>query len=65
MLKALIIHGNDKLNMADLVQISRAEAMKREHGNQNVSIRTIFFVPELGVWCSIYEIDVLGATIKS
>ena len=59
MLKALVIVPNRRTNeLGDLLAIARAEARKREHADKNPPIRALVFVPELQVYCAIYEAQV-------
>lgn len=64
MLRALVLHSNAKTDLGDLVRISKAEASKREHLNQNISIKAIIFVAELGVFCAIYEVEELRGALN-
>jgi len=55
-LKALVIIPNPRTReVGDLLAIARAEARKREHVDKNPPIRALVFVPELQVYCAIYE----------
>ena len=61
MLKALVIVPNSRTSeLGDLLAIARAEARKREHSQNNPPIRALVFVPELQVYCAIYEAQVRG-----
>lgn len=56
MLKALVIFPNDKTHdLGDLLQISRAEARKREHTETNLPIMAIHYIAELKVYVAVYE----------
>ena len=56
MLKALVVIPNSKTSeLGDLLFIARAEAKKREHTNQNIPIKTLTYVPELGIYVAVYE----------
>jgi hypothetical protein len=56
MLKALVIFPNEKTrDMGDLLQISRAEARKREHTETNLPILAIVYVPQVQAYVAIYE----------
>lgn len=56
LLKALVIVPNSRTKeIGDLLAIARAEARKREHADKNPPIRALVFVPELQVYCAIYE----------
>ena len=56
MLKALVIIPNSRTRaVGDLLAVARAEALKREHVDKNQPIRALVFVPELQVYCAIYE----------
>jgi hypothetical protein len=55
-LKALVIIPNDRtIEFGILLAVARAEARKREHVDKNPPIRALVFVPELQVYCAIYE----------
>jgi len=55
-LKALVIIPNPRTReVGDLLAVARAEARKREHADKNPPIRALVFVPELQVYCAIYE----------
>jgi hypothetical protein len=41
--------------MGDLLAIARAEAQKKEHTRENVTVRSITFIPECGVYVALYE----------
>ena len=56
MLKSLVIIPNLRTKeIGDLLAVARAEARKREHAEKNPPIRALVFVPELQVYCAIYE----------
>jgi hypothetical protein len=56
MLKALVISPNERSrDMGDLLAIARAEAQKREHTRENITVRSITFIPECGVYVALYE----------
>lgn len=56
MLKALVIIPNEKTReLGDLLAVARAEARKREHADKNPPVRTLRFLPELGVYVAVYE----------
>jgi len=56
MLKALVILSNEKTkDYGSLLAVARAEARKREHAQSNPPIRSLIFVPELGVYVALYE----------
>ncbi len=58
-LKALVIVPNSRTKeIGDLLAIARAEARKREHVDKNPPIRALVFVPELQVYCAIYDAQV-------
>ncbi len=58
-LKALVIVPNSRTSeLGDLMAIARAEARKREHVDKNPPIRALVFVPELQVYCAIYDAHV-------
>jgi hypothetical protein len=58
-MKALVIVPNSRTKeIGDLLAIARAEARKREHANKNPPIRALVFVPELQVYCAIYDAQV-------
>ena len=55
-LKALIIIPNSRTKqLGDLLAIAKAESKKRERTYQNLPIKSLFFVPECGVYVAIYE----------
>lgn len=57
MLKALVIVPNAQTNeFGSLLAVARAEARKREHADKNSPVRSLLFVPELGVYVAIYEV---------
>lgn len=61
MLKALVIIPNDKTKeFGSLLAVARAEARKREHADRNPPVRALVFVPELQVYCAIYEVEDRG-----
>jgi len=56
MLKALIIVPNKGTKeFGSLLAVARAEARKREHSKVNPPVRSLLFVPELGVYVALYE----------
>jgi hypothetical protein len=56
MLKAVVIVPNDRTrDMGSLLAIARAEAQKKEHTRENVTIRSITFIGECGVYVALYE----------
>ena len=56
MLKALVIIPNKGTReYGSLLAVARAEARKREHAQANPPIRSLIFVPELGVYVALYE----------
>jgi len=55
-LKALVIVPNDRTKeIGSLLAVARAEARKREHADKNPPVRALVFVPQLQVYCAIYE----------
>lgn len=57
MLKALVIVPNIRTKeYGSLLAVARAEARKREHTQDNPPIRSLIFVPELGVYVALYEV---------
>ena len=55
-LKALVIIPNSQTReVGALLAVARAEARKREHADKNPPIRTLRFLPELGVYVAVYE----------
>ena len=51
-----MIAPNEKtLEFGCLLAVARAEARKREHTQENPSIRALQFVPELNIYVAIYE----------
>lgn len=56
MLKALVVIPNNRTKeLGAILQIARCEARKREHAKDNPPIRSLIFVPELGVYVALYE----------
>lgn len=56
MLRALIIIPNEKTKeFGSLLAVARAEARKREHVEKHPPIRSLKFLPELGVYVAVYE----------
>lgn len=56
-LKALVVIPNDQTReFGSLLAVARAEARKREHSQLNPPICALFFVPQLQVYCAIYEV---------
>ena len=56
MLKALVIIPNERTKeIGDLLAVARAEARKREHADKNPPIRTLTFLPELGIYVAVYD----------
>ena len=56
MLKSLVIIPNSRTKeLGSILQIARCEARKREHVKDNPPIRSLLFVPELGVYVAVYE----------
>jgi hypothetical protein len=56
MLKALVISPNDKTTeFGSLLAVARAEARRREKCERNPPIRSLRFLPELGVYVAVYE----------
>jgi hypothetical protein len=61
MLKALVIIPNLRTKeIGDLLAVARAEARKREHADKNPPVRALVFVPQLQVYCAIYEAENRG-----
>jgi hypothetical protein len=57
MLKALVVVPNERTKeVGALLAIARAEARNREHADKNPPIRSLLFVPDLGVYVAIYEV---------
>jgi len=55
-LKALVIVPNIRTKeYGSLLAVARAEARKREHADKNPPVRALVFVPQLQVYCAIYE----------
>jgi len=55
-LKALVIVPNERTKeYGSLLAVARAEARKREHAKENPPIRSLLFVPELGLYVAVYE----------
>jgi hypothetical protein len=60
-LKALVIIPNSKTKeLGSILQIARVEARKREHADKNPPVRALVFVPQLQVYCAIYEAENRG-----
>jgi hypothetical protein len=58
MLKALVIATNAKTTeFGSILAIARNEARKREQSKENPPIRALNFVPELGIFVAIYEVQ--------
>lgn len=55
----MIVPNDKTADMGDILQIVRAEARKREHADNNPSVRSIIFVPECGVYVAVYEVPVV------
>ena len=56
MLKAIVISPNDRtVDFGCLLAIARSEACKREHVRVNPLVRSLTFVPEVGVYIAVYE----------
>ncbi len=56
MLKAIVIIPNPQTtDYGSLLAVTRAEARKREHAKVNPPVRSLLFVPELGVYVAVYE----------
>jgi len=65
-LKALVIVPNDRTKeIGSLLAVARAEARKREHADKNPPVRALVFVPQLQVYCAIYEADKRGERLAS
>jgi len=61
MLKALVIVPNRRTKeYGSLLAVARAEARKREHADKNPPVRALVFVPQLQVYCAIYEAENRG-----
>jgi len=55
-LKSLVIVPNERTqDMRSLVNIASAEAKRREGTHQDIPIRALKFIPELGVYVAIYD----------
>jgi hypothetical protein len=55
-LKAIVISPNEKTkDLGSILAIARTESSRREHTQENATVRAIVFVPELGVYVAIYE----------
>ena len=56
MLKGLVIAPNQKTTeIGSILAIARSEARKREQSNENPPIRSLRFLPEIGVYVAVYE----------
>lgn len=56
-LRALVITPNERTkDVGDILAIARAEAQKREHTRQNISIKVVKFVAELSVYVALYMV---------
>ena len=51
----MIIPNNRTKEIGSLIAVARAEARKREHSKVNPPVRSLLFVPELGVYVAVYE----------
>jgi hypothetical protein len=55
-LKAIVISPNEKTrDLGCILAIARTESCRREHTQENPTVRAIVFVPELDVYVAIYE----------
>ena len=58
MLRALVIVPNVRTKQVnDLLAIAKAEIRKREHTGKNLPILALEYVPRLGVFVAIYEVQ--------
>ena len=65
MFKALVIVPNaNTQDIGALLAVARAEARKREQADQNPTVRSLLFVPELGVYVAVYETPAKSMTLK-
>jgi hypothetical protein len=57
MLKALVLQfeNNKGHDVGDLLAVARSCAKQREHSNENIKVRSILFVPEVGCHVAVYE----------
>ena len=56
MLKAVIVHPNEKTtSLPSILRIATSAAKRREHG-ENLIIKAARFIPECNVYCVIYEV---------
>lgn len=55
-LRSIVVYPNERTtNHGDILAIARAEAQKRERTSK-ICIKTIKFVPELGVYVALYPV---------
>jgi len=65
-LKALVIVPNLRTKeIGALLAVARAEARKREHADKNPPVHALVFVPQLQVYCAIYEAEKKGERLAS
>ena len=56
MLRSLVIVPNERTkDLADIVQIARSQAKRKEHTDANIPILSILFDPVTKVYVAIYE----------
>lgn len=65
MLRAIVIVPNERTkDMRSLVNIAASEAKKREGVHRDIPIKTIKFIPELGVFIAIYECEYRASGVR-
>jgi len=61
-----VIVPNEKVrDHRALVNIASAEAKKREGTHQDISIKTITFIPECGVYVALYEWEHINSDVRA
>ena len=56
-LRSLVVYSNERTgDIGDILRIARTEAQKREHTHENLTIKTIHYVPECGCYVALYKI---------
>jgi len=64
-LRAIVIIPNETTKeLGDLLAISRSQAKKREHSDENIPIRALHYIEELGVYVAVYEVSSNALGVK-
>jgi hypothetical protein len=58
----VIIPNEQTKEVGALLAVARAEARKRERSEKNLPIRSLRFLPELGVYVAVYEAQEIQKT---